>query len=259
MGIEHVYDSRSTDFADQIRKDTDGLRRRRRAELAAGCGPVRRAGAAVLRWAFRRDRQTRHLRRHPAWAVPVPAQSDVLRSRSRLDERHPPGRGPRTATNRVPDDGGRHPADAAEHALPDRGCRGRGPSGRGRRAHRQGGPRPPADRAHSSRWSRPPRRRSSGPTAPTSSPAAWAVSASSSRGRWRRRAVLGSCSTRDRLPAPRHSRRSSASGPTAPTSWSSVATSPTPRPRSGWWRWQARPGSRCAVSCTPPRWSRTRR
>ena len=48
MGIEHVYDSRSIEFAEQIRRDTDGVRRRHRAQLPDRRGTARRARIAGL-------------------------------------------------------------------------------------------------------------------------------------------------------------------------------------------------------------------
>ncbi len=93
MGIEHVYDSRSIEFADQIRRDTDGYGVD--IVLNSVTGAAQRAGlrTAGVRWPVRRDRQTRHLRRHQAGAVPVPAQPRVLRRRPGADVGQPPRRG----------------------------------------------------------------------------------------------------------------------------------------------------------------------
>ncbi len=90
MGIEHVYDSRSIEFAEQIRRDTDGYgvdivlnsADRRRAtcrDQAAGDGRT-----------VRRDREARHLRRQQAGALPVPSQPVVLRRRLGVVIGHPP-------------------------------------------------------------------------------------------------------------------------------------------------------------------------
>ena len=80
MGIEHVYDSRSIEFAEQIRRDTDGYGVD--IVLNSLTGAAQRAGPGIagLRRTIRRDRQARHLRRHPAGALPVPAQPHVLRT-----------------------------------------------------------------------------------------------------------------------------------------------------------------------------------
>ena len=96
------------------------LRRRHRAQLADRCRAARRSGTAGLRRTVRRDRQARHLRRHPAGAVPVPAQPDVLRRRPGVDDAHPPRPGPRAAEHGLPADRRRCAAAAAEHALPAR-------------------------------------------------------------------------------------------------------------------------------------------
>ncbi len=106
MGIEHVYDSRSTDFADADPARHRRLRRRRRAELAARRGAAGRPGTADLRRPVRRDRQARHLRRHQDGPVPVPPQPVLLRRRPGAADadrpRHParPARG--RSTSRSP-------------------------------------------------------------------------------------------------------------------------------------------------------------
>jgi len=58
MGIEHVYDSRSTDFADEIRRDTDGYGVDIVLNSLTGAAQKARPGTAVLRRPVRRDRQT---------------------------------------------------------------------------------------------------------------------------------------------------------------------------------------------------------
>ncbi len=68
------------------RRDPQGhrrLRRRRRAQLPARCGPAGGSGTAELRRSVRGDRQARHLRRHQDGTVPVPPQPLVLRRRPR--------------------------------------------------------------------------------------------------------------------------------------------------------------------------------
>ncbi len=62
MGVEHVYDSRSTDFADQILADTDGagvdvvINSLTSEEFRGGDGAGDRS-----QWPVRRDREARHL------------------------------------------------------------------------------------------------------------------------------------------------------------------------------------------------------
>ncbi len=72
MGIEHVYDSRTTEFADLIRRDTDGYGVD--IVLNSLTGAAQRAGLELLavRRTIRRDRQTRRLPQHPAGAVSLP-------------------------------------------------------------------------------------------------------------------------------------------------------------------------------------------
>ena len=120
MGIEHVYDSRSIEFAEQIRHDTDGYGVDVVLNSLTGAAQTRRDQVVVLRRSIRRDRQARHLRRHPAGAVPVPSQPDVLRRRPGVDVGHPSRRNPRIADHRLPADRRRRAADAREHALPTR-------------------------------------------------------------------------------------------------------------------------------------------
>ena len=71
------------------------LRRRHRAQLGDRRRAARGPRIAGLRWTIRRDRQARHLRRHPAGALPVPPQPDVLRRRPGVDVGQPPGPAPR--------------------------------------------------------------------------------------------------------------------------------------------------------------------
>ena len=177
-----------------------------------------------------------------------------------VDDASPiPRPGPRAAEHGVRAHRGRLAADAGEHALPDSAMRpppsvwsaAPGTPARWCSTFRGRGAAWP--------WCRRRRLGCSGPTAPTSSPAAWAASGSSSPVRWRRRAADGSCSTPGRRPARRRRRRSSGSAPPAPTSRSSAATSPNPERRSAWWRSATEPGFRCAAYCTPRRWSRTPR
>ena len=55
----------------------------------------------------------------------------------------------------------------------------------------------------------------------------------------------------------RRRRRSSASAPWVSTWWWSPATSPNSAPHSGWWRRRPPPGFQCEAYCTWRRWSRT--
>lgn len=57
MGIEHVYDSRTTDFSRGDPSRYRRLRRRYRAQLADRGGAVGRAGPTGLRRTLRRDRK----------------------------------------------------------------------------------------------------------------------------------------------------------------------------------------------------------
>ena len=52
-------------------------------------------------------------------------------------------------------------------------------------------------------------------------------------------------------------RQSSSSGRSDPTSWWNAATSPRPALPTGWFQWPPPPGFRCAVCCTRRPWSRT--
>ena len=236
MGIEHVYDSRSTRVR---RADTPRhrrVRRRHRAELGDRRRPARGPRIAGLRWTIRRDRQARHLRRHPAGALPVPAQPHVLRRRPGVAVVQPSGPAARLVEHGVPAHRGRLAADAGEHALPAGRRRHRHPGDERRPAHRQARARHPAHRAAAAWWCRRHRPGSSAATAPTSSPAGWVAWDCSWPRRWPSgRAAGASCCPRVRSRLPRRWRRSSASARSVPTSWWSAATSPNPAPRSGWW------------------------
>ena len=61
MGIEHVYDSRSIEFADHDPSGHRRIWRRHRAQLGDRCSATRRAQTAGSGRAVRRDRQARHL------------------------------------------------------------------------------------------------------------------------------------------------------------------------------------------------------
>ena len=145
MGIEHVYDSRSIEFAEQIRRDTDGYGVD--IVLNSLTGAAQRAGFELLahRRTVRRDRQTRHLRRHPAGALPVPPQPHVLRRRPGVDDGQPPRNGSGSCWTRCT-------GSTADGALPFREstllpagrCGHRDPGDERRRTHRQARARHPA-------------------------------------------------------------------------------------------------------------------
>ena len=113
MGIEHVYDSRSTEFADRIRQDTDGYGVD--IVLNSLTGAAQRAGLELLAFGGRfveigkRDiyGDTRlglfPFRRNLAfYAVDLGV----------LSVSHPAG--PRGAQHGLPADSGRHTADAGD-------------------------------------------------------------------------------------------------------------------------------------------------
>ena len=146
MGIEHVYDSRSTDFADQIRKDTDGYG----VDIVLNSlpGAAQRAGLELLAFGGRfveigkRDiyGDTRMglfpFRRNLSfYAVDL----------GLLTVTHPDKRS-RAAEHGVRTDRRRHAAAAGEHALPAQRRSDRDPRDGRRRAHRQAGARRPAHR-----------------------------------------------------------------------------------------------------------------
>ena len=93
MGIEHVYDSRSTEFADAIRRDTDGYGVD--IVLNSVTGAAQRAGLELLALGGRfveigkRDiyGDTR------LGLFPVPPQPRLLRRRPGVDVRQPPTAG----------------------------------------------------------------------------------------------------------------------------------------------------------------------
>jgi polyketide synthase 5 len=75
--------------------------------------------------------------------------------------------------------------------------------------------------------------------------------------RLQRPAARVSCCPRARSQRSRYCRPASASARSVPMSWQSAAISPRPAPRSGWWPPRPPPGLRCAVCCcTRRRWSR---
>ena len=102
MGIEHVYDSRSTEFAEQIRRDTDGYGVD--IVLNSLSGAAQRAGLEVLSIGgrFVEIGTARRLRQHPAGALPVPSQPHVPLRRSDADGAESPEADRRPAGHGVP-------------------------------------------------------------------------------------------------------------------------------------------------------------
>ncbi len=147
MGIEHVYDSRSTEFADQIRRDTDGygvdivLNSVTGAAQLAGLKLLALGGRFVEIGKLDIYGDTKlglfPFRRNLAfWGVDLGLMSVSH-----------PAAGQRVAEHGVPVDRRGRTADAREHALPTRrGGHGHPGDERGR-THRQAHPRHPAGRA----------------------------------------------------------------------------------------------------------------
>lgn len=140
MGVEHVYDSRSTEFAEQIRGDTDGYGVD--VVLNSLPGAAQRAGIELLAFGGRFvEIGKRHLRRHSARVVPVPPQPVAVCRRLGAADTQPPAHRPAPAENRLPTHGRGHAAGAADHALShSRRCRCHS-FGRRSRAHRKSGAR----------------------------------------------------------------------------------------------------------------------
>ena len=203
MGIEHVYDSRSIEFAEQIRRDTDGYGVD--IVLNSLTGAAQRAGLELLAFGGRfveigkRDiyGDTRlglfpFRRNLTFYAVDLALMSvshprrvrDLLSTVYRL-----------TADGALP--------MPAEHALPACRRRDRDPGDERGPAHRQTRARRSAHRAAAAWWCRRSRLRSSAATAPTSSPAVWAAWGCSWPRRWPRPAAGGSCSTSRSQPTPK--------------------------------------------------------
>ena len=241
MGIEHVYDSRSVEFAEQIRRDTDGYGVD--IVLNSATGAAQLAGLKLLALGGRfveigkRDiyGDTRlglfPFRRNLAFygvdlglmSVSHPGQvRELLNTVYKL-----------TADGVLPMPESTHyPLTEAATAI------------RVMSAAEHTG-KLVLDIAHAGRaaWCCPRSRFGySAPTAPTSSPVAWVASGCSSPRKWPRRAAAASCSPRVRRRIKGRWRRSSSSGRSGPTSWWSAATSPSRARRSGWWRRPPPPG-----------------
>ena len=257
MGIEHVYDSRSTEFADLIRRDTDGYGVD--VVLNSVTGAAQRAGLELLAVGGRfveigkRDiyGDTRlglfPFRRNLAfYAVDL-----ALLSFSHPDR----VRDLLTTVYQLIADGALPKPESTHYPLADAATAIR--SDERRPAHRQTRARCPAHR--------PPPRDGAAGTGPGLPPRRRLPHHRRAGGPW---TVLGgedgsgaaagvSCCPRARSQLSRRWRRSSASARSAPTSWWSAVTSPNPAQRSGWWPLRPPPGFRCAGCCTRRRWSTT--
>ncbi len=257
MGIEHVYDSRSIEFADLIRRDTEGYGVN--IVLNSVTGAAQRAGLELLALGGRfveigkRDiyGDTRlglfPFRRNLAfYAVDL-----ALLSYSQPDR----VRDLLTTVYQLIADGVLPIPESTHYPLADAATAIRVMSGAQHTGKlvldipRTGAQ--PRDGAAGTGPGLPPRRRL------PHHRRAWAASGCSWPRRWPRPAAGASCCPRARSQLPRHWRRSSASARSVPTSWWSAATSPNPAPRSGWWPQRPPPGFRCAGCCTRRRWSRT--
>ena len=256
MGIEHVYDSRSLEFADRIRRDTDGYGVD--IVLNSVTGAAQRAGLELLALGGRfveigkRDiyGDTRMgffpFRRNLAfYAVDLGllSYSDPDRLRDLLN-----------TVYQLTADGVLPMPESTHYPLADAATAIRVMSG----AQHTGKLVLDVPRTGRRRVAVPPSRarvfRRDGADLIT---AGWGASGCSWPRRWQRLAAGVSCCLRARSRRPRHWRRSIVSARSAPTSWWSAATSPNPALRSGWWPQRPPPGFRRAACCTQRRWSRT--
>ncbi len=145
MGIEHVYDSRSIEFAEQIRRDTNG--RGVDVVLNSVTGAAQLAGLKLL--AFRGrfvEIGKRDIYGDTKLGLFLPAQPVLLRRRPGVAVCDTPRRAARPARHGLSLDRSRRVADAAEHPLPPRRGGHRHPCDGQRRAHRQTRPPHPTDR-----------------------------------------------------------------------------------------------------------------
>ena len=226
MGIEHVYDSRSTEFAELIRKDTDGYGVD--VVLNSLPGAAQQAGLELLAVGGRfveigkRDiygdtkmglfpfRRNLSFYAVDLALLTMTKPAKLRRLLKTIYQQIADGVLPLPETTH-------YPLEEGATAIRVMGCR---------RAHRQVGARRPAHRrVHGGAAARTVAGRS-GPTVRTSSPAVWADSGCSWPRRWPLPAVVGSSSTVGLRRKPMRCRPSSAFGTAVPRSrWSSV-TSP---------------------------------
>ncbi len=258
MGIEHVYDSRSTEFADQIRRDTDGygvdvvLNSLTGAAQLAGLKLLSFAGRFVemanatstttLEWgvSFRRNLSF--------YAVDLPL----------LGESHPQrfNKLVRTVYEHVAD-GSLPLPDYTEYPLAEAATAIRVMSG----AEHTGKLVLSVTRSGESRAVVPPKQtrvfRGDGAYIVTGGLGGLGLFLATEMAKAGcGRIVLTAWSTR----LPKRGRRSSGSvSPPGPTLSRSAATSPRLTPPPGWWPRPRPPGFRCAGFCTPRRWSKTPR
>lgn len=258
MGVEHVYDSRSTEFAEQIRGDTDGYGVD--VVLNSLPGAAQRAGIELLAFGgrfveigkrdiygdtrlglfpFRRNLSLyavdlallTHSHPHTVRRLLKTVYQHTVEGTRRC-------RRPRTipfTTLPLPF------VWSAEPGTPEKWCS--------------------MCRVPVKAWPWCPPNRSArpGPTAPISSPVVWAASACSLPASWRRRAADASCSTPVRRPARTPPGSSSGSAPPVLISRWNAVTSLMPQRPTEWWRWPPPRACRCAACCTRRRWSRTLR
>ena len=140
MGIEHVYDSRSTDFADEIRRDTDGYGVD--VVLNSLIGPAQRAGIELLAFGGRFvEIGKRDVYEHTRVDLyPVPAQPGVLLRRPGIDDGQPTRTAVGVLLRTVYELVGRRCAPSAgAHGLSVVRGRHRDPVDQRRRTHRQAG------------------------------------------------------------------------------------------------------------------------
>ena len=194
MGIEHVYDSRSIEFADLIRRDTDGYGVD--IVLNSLTGAAQRAGLELLAFGGRfveigkRDiyGDTRlglfPFRRNLTFYAVDLALMSVSHPRPA------PGLADARCTSSIAD-GVLPMPESTHYPLADAATAIRVMSAR--RAHRQTRARHPAQRAAAAWWCRRHRPGSSAATAPTSSPAGWGAWGCSWPRRWPRPAAGASC------------------------------------------------------------------
>lgn len=236
MGVEHVYDSRSTEFAEQIRGDTDGYGVD--VVLNSLPGAAQRAGIELLAFGGRfveigkRDiyGDTRlglfpFRRNLSLYAVDLALLTHshphtVRRLLKTVYQHTVEGTLPVPQTTHYPI----HDAAVAIRLVGGAGHTGKVVLDVPRTG--EGVAVVPPNRS-----ARP------GPTAPISSPVVWAASACSLPASWRRRAADASCSTPVRRPARTPPGSSSGSAPPVLISRWNAVTSLMPQRPTEWWRW----------------------
>ncbi|OOK77511.1 zinc-binding dehydrogenase family protein [Mycobacterium kansasii] len=256
MGIDHVYDSRSIDFAEQIRRDTDGYGVD--IVLNSLTGAAQRAGLELLSWGGRFV----EIGKRDIYGDTKMGLFPFRRNLSfygvdlgMMSLTHPQYiRELLSTVYRLTADGTLPMPESTHYPLADAATAIRVMGA----ADHTGKLILDIPRAGSSSVVLPPSRYpSSVATAPTSSPVAWVAWGSSWPRRWPPPAPGESYSAPGPLPAKRPWRQSNSSARSDPMSWWSAPISPRPAPRSGWWPMPRPPDSRCAVCSTRLPWSRT--